>query len=124
MNWNAVEAVAAILAILTALAALIVSLEAYRNSYQPILRPVPARSGGCLRLDAVILKNIGRGAAMSIVAVQDRGRDETTLVGEIDALEPLGELHGPNFTEESRVGRRGVALSPASLVRGKAYRVI
>ena len=61
---------------------------------------------------------------MSIVVVQDRGRDETTLIAEVDALEPLGELYGPAFTEEARVDRRALVLSPRSLVRGKAYRVI
>jgi hypothetical protein len=57
------------------------------------------------------------------VIVRGRGSSSTDLLGEVDALEPLGETYGPRFSESSRVGRTEVPLE-SELVEGQEYRVL
>jgi len=74
-------------------------------------------------LDRLALKNLGRGPALAIVIVRDRGERADLLAGELDALEPLGATHGPQFTESSRVGRTVVRITPPFVV-GDQYRIL
>ena len=126
-SWNPewVQAGVAIAALLVAAGAAVFSLMAYRNSFRPVLRIVPARKnkGAQINADWLILKNIGRGAAVSVVVVEQRGRSEATLMGEVDALEPLGETYGPKFVETKRIGRISIPMARA-LVAGQQYRVL
>jgi len=106
-------------ALIAAVAACIVSYQAYKDSYRPILRTIPARNNP----HAVILKNIGRGAAVSVLIVERPGDEESRLIGEVDAIEPLGETYGPLHQETARIGRAVAPLSRALVVRGQ-YRVL
>jgi hypothetical protein len=72
----------------------------------------------------VILKNLGRGSAISLVIVEGWGDVPGTLMAEVDALEPLGELYGPAYQETSRVGRRYVPFDTKALTPGNRYRVL
>jgi hypothetical protein len=122
LTWNAVQVVTAVLALVTAVGAWTLSLTAYRTSYAPIIRPVPAKLPcGALDLGALILKNVGRGTAISLVLVAGRGANASLLLAEVDALEPLGQLYGPAFVEASRVGRRSVEVA---LQPGCSYRLL
>jgi hypothetical protein len=123
-----IQAGIAFVALWAAIIAGIVSWQAYQASYRPIVRVVPLSEGddsggNDLLRDRLVLKNIGRGPAISIVIVQGRGSSEDSLIGEVDALEPLGETYGPDFEESARVGRVQVHLDD-SLVDDERYRVI
>jgi hypothetical protein len=118
-----------ILALLAAGAAAVLSWRAYQTSYRPIVRVVPLTEsdsfGEELQPFSLILKNIGRGPAISIVIVRRRGTSADDLMGEVDALEPLGETCGPDHGESARVGRVAVRLkNDQRLDDGQQYRVL
>jgi hypothetical protein len=123
-----VQTVVAVFALLAAGAAGVVSWRAYRASYRPMLRVIPLSDGDVswgphLLPDRLLLKNIGRGPAISIVIVKGRGSSNEALIGEVESLEPLGETYGPEFVESSRVGRVKVFLTE-NLVEDGRYRVL
>jgi hypothetical protein len=123
------EVLIAGLALLAAIFAGVTSWRAYKASYRPILRVVPLfagdDSGGetwCP--DRLVLKNIGRGPAVSIVIVKGNGSESEDLIGEVDALEPLGQTYGPEFKESGRVGRVKVQFDKDALQENGSYRVL
>jgi len=127
-NWNPewVQVVVAALALCAAITAAVHSFQAYRTSFRPMVRVVPVFDKLAVFspvLDRVVLKNIGRGPAISIVIGQRRASSIDDLLGEVDSLEPLGETYGPEFKESARVGRVEVPLD-SNLVIGGSYRVL
>lgn len=124
MEWG--ETAVAILALLVASAAFVVSKRTYQASYQPILRVVPTHEGGLLNTQNFVLKNLGRGAAMSIVIAERRAQTPDTFLADVEALEPLGQLYGPQFLESRRVGRTIVNLqhNGTRLKEDTTYRVL
>jgi hypothetical protein len=118
------EVFVSLVAAMFAAAAWVTSRKALLASYQPIVRVIPARGTFGTRPEVVILKNIGRGAAVSITVVRRNG-DDRTVIAELDALEPLGETFGPDFKESSRVGRQEVWVRhPNTLEMNTRYRVL
>jgi hypothetical protein len=105
---------------IVSIAALAVSIFAYRHAskalrlgYRPVVRVVGAFApqigflgGGHgqgisppeLELDRVILKNVGRGPALTVVAFDP---ENAALIGDVDVVEPLGA----GEDEASRAGR-------------------
>jgi hypothetical protein len=116
-QWAAVFV--AIAALVAAIAAYVVSHQAFEESYRPILRAIPAKANP----HVLILKNIGRGAAVSVLIVEGSGATEMGLIGQVDAIEPLGETYGPDHKESARVGRVTAELT-RKLVVGAHYRVL
>lgn len=119
----------AISALVVASVAATSAWRAYRESYRPIVRPVPSWDHGSTPQwvnSEMIVKNVGRGSAISVVVAREQALDASTLIGEVDVIEPLGALHGPNFVESSRVGRLKIRISnPANvLVLGLTYRIL
>jgi hypothetical protein len=104
--------------------ALWVALRTYRDSFRPVVRVVLRRDPtGDLIPDALILKNIGRGSAMSVTLIEPEppaGQEwplthPGPVVTSVDVVEPLGEaLAG---TEKTRVGRVALAIPTARLLR-------
>jgi len=129
MTAEWVEAVATVLAFLAAGWAGVLSWKAYLTSFRPMLRIVPMAihddSGGTTPMfDRLVLKNLGQGPAISIFILVGRGATPDTLLGEVHALEPLGETYGPNHVESSRVGRVEVFFFDDPLRPGRDYRVL
>jgi hypothetical protein len=93
-NW--IQASLAFLAFWAAVVAAIVSWKAYQTSYRPMLRAVPLffhddSGGATFEPEHFVLKNIGRGPAISVAVLRGRGTAPTDLLGQIDAVEPLGD---------------------------------
>ena len=132
------QAEVAFLALGIAAYAGILSKRAYDSSSQPVLRVAPVRIGSVRddlgrRMPAttrpvdssrLILRNIGRGAAVSIVVMTSPGYCGDSLIAEVDALEPLGETYGPDFKESSRVGRITIINMRSPLLPEGRYRVL
>jgi len=98
-QWNPewVQAIVALLGLMAAVFAAVQAWKAHQTSYRPIVRVVPlfdledTTQGGDLLEFTLVLKNIGRGPAISIAIVQNRGLSPDDLLGEVDALEPLAK---------------------------------
>ena len=111
-----VAAVATVAAALIALWALAASYRTYRASYQPLVRPVVAEEAGL-----IILKNVGRGTALSVTVARRPADSEADLLADVDVVEPLGAPLGPSFLESRRIGRVTLrtTASPARIPVGK-----
>jgi hypothetical protein len=133
-NWaQIVSAAAAVGALLIALLAWANAVSAYRTSFQPVLRPVPKRNpNDDINPSVLFLKNIGRGAAVSVFLVEaplPPGQEwppghPGPIVTTVDVVEPLGSaLRGGG--EGSRIGRVVVNIPPIRPLRFDAdYRLL
>jgi hypothetical protein len=95
---DVVAAVASLTAVAIAIFALRLAAQTFRRDHRPIVRVValiPAGQENALDLNSVLLKNIGRGPALTGIAAASDG----VLIGDIEAVEPLGdaddEAHRP-----------------------------
>src|ERR1700741_3964323 len=89
-----------------ALAAWFTSDEALHRTYRPVLRPVPLlveATGKLLYESALIVKNIGTGAAIAVMVFEDRHETDPAVIAETDFIEPLGAR--PPEGEKARAGR-------------------
>lgn len=118
MRAETVSAVAETATALLAGWALLSSIRVYRASYQPIVRPVVARDPVGL-----ILKNVGRGAALSVTVAPKPAESEADVVTDVDVIEPLGAPYGPKFKEVSRIGRVWKKQRGRQLEAGRSYRI-
>ena len=115
---DAITAGATLIAAVAATFAGIVAVRTYRVSFKPVLRPVPARfPNGAINPRFLILKNIGRGPAVSVFLVEPPPgpglawpiTNPGPIVTTVDVVEPLGQpLAGGG--ETSRIGRVRVDL--------------
>ena len=100
-----------------AVRAWLTSVAALHSAYRPVLRPVPARANS----ELLLLKNIGRGPAVSIVLLD---QNDSSLMAELDLVEPLGPRPPGPTGEAQRVGRRELRIPRNALNAGRAYRLL
>lgn len=123
MSWNDVvgHTINAAIA-LAAFAAWRATIRTYRGSYRPVLRPVPLREPNRDIIPVrLILKNIGRGPAVSVCLV-DPNRPplpfdlDSPIVQTADVVEPLGQPRD-DAGERNRIGRVEMEIDDLGLLR-------
>jgi hypothetical protein len=107
--------------------AVLMGLATLRNSYRPILRPVPVKHldanqepTGNVSLRRLILKNYGTGPALSVRVIEKEDR-AGKIMAQLDVVEPLGEPLDSG--ESTRIGR-GVIAFEADIDEKKWYRIL
>src|SRR5688572_4684431 len=107
------------------------AVRTYRASFRPVVRAVPARyANQTIRPDVLILKNIGRGPAVSVFLIEPEPPpgerwppDEGPIVTSVDVIEPLGAPRGGG--EETRIGRVALGIPRLRLLRrNTTYRLL
>jgi len=127
-NWaQIVSAVAAAAALAIATFAWRTNVRTYRGSFRPVVRPVPARHpNGTINNGRLILKNIGRGPAISVSLVEPPPppgeqwplTHPGPIVTTVDVVEPLGAPQGGG--ESTRIGRIALDIPPLRVLRRNA----
>jgi hypothetical protein len=103
LTADVIGALAAIGAVGIAIFAFRVAAQTFRRDHRPIIRVVALFQPAILgqprlpTLDSAVLKNIGRGPAINVIACTT----DATLLGDVEALEPLGSADN----EADRPGR-------------------
>jgi hypothetical protein len=100
-----------------AVRAWLTSVAALHSAYRPVLRPVPARNNP----ELLLIKNVGRGPAVSIVLME---KNHPQVIAELDLVEPLGPRPSGRDGEVQRVGRRELRLAGSGLTPGRSYRLV
>lgn len=99
-NWaEIVTAGATVVAVIVAGFAWFTSINTLRSSYRPLLRPVRTRG-----VTSLLVKNYGKGPALSVLVYEPPVRDDSEPIAEADVVEPLGQPLGPVPKEETRIG--------------------
>jgi hypothetical protein len=111
--------------------ALRAAIQTYRASFRPVQRPALIQPNGVFRPTGLILKNIGKGPAVSVFLVEpEPSRGERwpsthpgPVVRALDVIEPLG-AYKPH-SEFERIGRVVIAIPKQRQLRPNiAYRLL
>ena len=107
-------ALASIIAVCIAVAAWRLASRTFRRDHRPLVRVVATWPAGHdlpepMAMDAVILKNIGRGPGVTVIAFDPIRR---ALTGDVEVAEPLGS----GTDERNRTGRAVMALRSPMLM--------
>lgn len=99
------------------------NIRALRNSYRPLLRPVPQFSGDprTLRQDVIMVKNIGHGPAVSVVVYRDL--TPPAILGVLHVVERPGPSAPTRDDPLARPGRERIWLKDGPLELGAEYRL-
>ena len=132
-NWAQIlSSGAAVIAVVVASFAWRNSVRTYQAAYRPVLRPVVMRHpNGDIASELLVLKNIGRGPAVSVFLVEPNPpagerwplTHPGPVVATVDVVEPLGAPTGGG--EVTRVGRVKLPIPIARLLRRNTeYRLV
>ena len=107
------------------------ALRTYRASFRPVVRPALVQPKGVFRPTGLILKNIGKGPAVSVFLVEaappydQEGRSTTPdpVIHTLDVVEPLGAYVPKSDLE--RIGRVVIAIPEQRQLRPNVtYRLL
>ena len=132
LDWEIIRALATVAAAIIAGFALNAALRTYRASFRPVLRPALLYlANGTISSKQFILKNIGRGPAVSVFLVEPEpppgqpwpSPNPGPVMLTLDVVEPLGAHIGGSPVD--RIGRVVLSLPATRLLRlNTTYRLL